>query len=216
MPHRLRSRRHGAPVSHSPIQLAAMLATLRAARTPEAQRAATGAVFTAVLPSFTRTCAKLLRDTRLPTYKTAQDLAVDTLTDALPALQRGACPALHHGGLLRWLSTSAHRRLIDGLRSRCGIDDSELAAVLQALYERNSDGRFSGDDHDELRAFYNAYLNAVAELPKHQRAAWHLVVEQELTPHAAAAALQIHRTTVWRNVEAARSCLGTRLAPFAR
>jgi len=193
-----------------------MLATLRAARTPEAQRATSGAVFTAVLPSFTRTCTKLLRETHLSTYKTAEDLAIDTLTDALPALQRGACPALHNGGLLRWLSTAAHRRLIDGERSRCGIDDAELAAILEALYTRDSGGQFSADDQDTLCAFYTAYLDALAALPEHQRAAWYLVVEQELAPHAAAAALQVHRTTVWRNVEAARTCLATQLAPFAR
>ncbi|HYW50753.1 MAG TPA: hypothetical protein VE861_09115, partial [Gemmatimonadaceae bacterium] len=151
-----------------------------------------------------------------PTYKTAQDLAADTLNDALPALQRGACPTLHHGGLLRWLSTAAHRRLIDGLRSRCGVDEGELAAIVEALYQCNSGGPFGDDDNDELRAFSIAYLDAVAALPVHQRDAWQLVVEQELTPLAAAAALQVHRTTVWRNKEAARAQLATRLAPFAR
>ena len=68
-----------------------MLAALRAACTPDATAAATADVYVAVLPPLTRVCDRLLDRTALSTWKTAEDLAEDTLVDTLPLLQRGAC-----------------------------------------------------------------------------------------------------------------------------
>ena len=203
-------------MSKHPIQVAAMIAALRAAKTPSAERTATAAVYVTVLPTFTTVCNKLLLRTQLRTFKTAEDLAVDTLNDALPALRRGACPSLNNAGLMRWLSTAAHRRLIDGYRTRSGASDADIADVLEAVHASNHWWVVGAEYDDEVQAFRQAYTSAVAALPAHLRAAWQLIVEEDAPAHVAAAALGIDRTTVWRRVNASRARLATRLAPFAR
>ena len=203
-------------MSKHPIQIAAMIAALRSAKTPSAERTATAAVSVTVLPPFTAVCEKLLRRTQLPTFKTGEELAVDTLHDALPALRRGACPSLNNAGLLRWLSTAAHRRLIDAYRTRCGTSYADIVDVLEAVHAGNRWWAVGGEYDEEVQAFPHAYADAVAALPAHLRAVWQLIVEQDVPVIEVAAELGVDRTTVWRRVNAARALLASQLASFAR
>ena len=204
-------------MSHRPIHLAAMLATLRAARTPAAMAAATADVYVAVLPSFTRVCDRLLDRPALTSWKTGEDLAEDTLVDALPALQRGACPHVHDGGLLRWLAAAARCDLVDAARRTGGTSDDDIVDVLRATHARNA-ASAGTDVHPSPshRAFRVAYARALAALPPTQHAAWELVVEQEAPLRVAASALGVVHTTVLRRVRQARAHLVSHLAPFAR
>jgi DNA-directed RNA polymerase specialized sigma24 family protein len=193
---------------------------LIAARTKPASLAAQTALYDAVLPAHLATCSALLQQAHGDVWLTAEDLAQDSLTDALPQLQRGACRNLQNNGLLRWLNTVATRRLraVTGQRKASTalafaslLEEVDSAAVVQITV---------ADDDPDAALFrvelQRAHAAALAELPAEHSATWVLVTEQELPRLRAAAALGVHRETVRRRVETVRAHLATRLAPFAR
>lgn len=201
-------------------RLPALVARLTAARTQPATLAAQAALYDAVMPAHMATCAALVQQAHGDVWPSAEDLAQDSLVDALPQLQRGACRHLQNDGLLRWLSTVARRRLRAMTGQRAARTPLTFAS-LQDEMDTATAVPFTAADDDPDTAVHAADLQharaaALAELPPAHAATWILVVEQELPPLRAAAELGVHRETVRRRVDAVRSHLATRLAAFAR
>ena len=201
-------------------RLPALVAQLTTARTQRARLAAQAALYDAVLPAHVATCTALVQQAHGDVWLSAEDLAQNSLVDALPQLQRGACANLQNDGLLRWLHIVARRRLrrMTGERAArtqptfVSLQDEKDAATVMQL---------TAADDDPDAAMYRADLQraravALDELPPALAATWALVVEQELPPLRAAAALGVHRETVRRRVNAVRTHLSTQLAAFAR
>ena len=200
--------------------LAALVARLTSARTPTAVVAAQGALYDAVLPAHVRTCTALVQQAHGDVWPSAEDLAQDSLVDALPQLQRGACRNVQNDGLLRWLNIVASRRLRAMTGQRAARTPLTFASLQDEL-DAPTAVQITAADDDPDAALYRADLQraraaALAELPPAHAATWALVVEQELPPLRAAAALGVHRETVRRRVDAVRAHLSNRLAAFVR
>jgi RNA polymerase sigma factor (sigma-70 family) len=201
-------------------RLPALVARLTAARTQPARLAAQAALYDAVLPAHLATCTALVQQAHGDIWPSAEDLAQDSLVDALPQLQRGACGNLQNDGLLRWLNTVASRRL----RAMTGQRTAQtplMFASLQDELDADTVVQITAADDDPDAALYRAELQraraaALAELPPAHAETWVLVVEEELPRLRAAAALGVHRETVRRRVETVRAHLSIRMAAFAR
>lgn len=194
--------------------LAALVHHLMSARHRADVHAAKAALYEAVLPAHLRTCATLVENARGDVWLSAEDLAQDSLSDALDQLRAGACRSLKQDGLLRWLHVVAERRLgrASG-RRKAGAPadvlplDEELVGPAPTRDAVEDEGPTS-----ERAVRRREYARALAELaPEHART-WVVVVEQEVPPIAAAAQLAVHRETVRRRVASARAHLATRLA----
>ncbi|MCC7054779.1 MAG: sigma-70 family RNA polymerase sigma factor [Gemmatimonadaceae bacterium] len=199
-----------------PSRLAALLAALTTASTTTATEAAAGELYDATRPHLVRICATLI--TRAPgkPWLAAEDLAQDTLVDALPALQRGACPNANNNGLLRWLTTVAWRRLLTEARPGIGVSDAEIEEVLLGTHARNS--TVHGDDDSRTwrdRAVRLAHDAALEGLPVSHQRTWVLVAEHELPKTEAAAALGVSRRTVYNRLAQVETHLRAALAPYA-
>ena len=204
-------------MSNTASRLATLLSALTSARTPNATKYAQGALYQMVLPTHIRTCELVIQRTHGGVWQSAEDLAQDTLVDALPHLQRGVCPNLAGDGLLRWLATVAQRRLHDASRRQHGVQDRETAQVLRDTHACNSQGVMNStvNEHTQRRdSLMHEYQIALAELPLKRVAAWQLVIEQELPMLEAADALGVHRATLHRHLTAARTHLAGRLQHF--
>ena len=189
--------------------LAALLAVLTTARTPEEIAAASAALFVAARPVLIPICTRMLQ--RLPaTPYTGEDVAQDTLVTALPHLQRGACPVTTHDGVTRWLTTVATRRAITVIRPQIGVSTDELTAVFRALHAVNGTAQ-SG----RVRAFAAAYDDVRAQLPAPLLLSWQAVVEQSLSVSATARTLGVARTTVLRRLRQSKAHFAARLGSFA-
>ena len=201
-------------------RLPALVARLTTARTQPARLAAQAALYDAVLPAHLATCTALVQRAHGDVWPSAEDLAQDSLVDALPQLQRGACRTLHNDGLLRWLNTVASRRL----RRMTGQHSARTPLTFASLQDEMDAAtvmQITAADDDPDAAIYRADLQraraaALDELPPALAETWELVAEQQLPPLRAAAALGVHRDTVRRRVDAVRTHLSTRLAAFAR
>ncbi|MCC7054213.1 MAG: sigma-70 family RNA polymerase sigma factor [Gemmatimonadaceae bacterium] len=190
--------------------LAALLAALTTARSPEDCAAAQVAFYTAARLALVPVCASLLRAAPVSTWQSPEDLAEDTLVDAIPALQRGACRDPRNDGVMRWLATVASRRLISEARRRADTCDTEVADVLRATYALNAHA-----EADTVHPMRHEYEEALAEVPDAMAGSWRVVIEEQRTKTDAAAVLGVHRTTVHHHVKAVRRHLATRLAHYA-
>lgn len=203
---------------HPTPPLAALVARLTSASTPSAVAAAQGMLYDAVLPAHVRTCTALVQRAHGDVWPSGEDLAQDTLVDALPQLRRGGCPNVRGDGLLRWLHVIAQRRLhLVASRHTTGTM-LDIADVLLGTAAQNSGAAGPPDDdaHIEREALLRRYRRALAQMPEAQATTWIVVVEQETPVMLAATALGVHRDTVRRRVAAARAHLATQLQSFAR
>lgn len=205
-------------MSHHTPRLAALVARLTSARTPSAVAAAQGALYDTVLPAHVRTCTALVQRAHGDVWPSGEDLAQDTLVDALPRLRRGGCPAIRGDGLLRWLNVIAQRRLHAVASRHTTGTVRDIADVLLGTAAHNAgDATLHDDDvRIEREALMRVYWRALAQLPDEQATTWVVVVEQETPMMLAATALGVHRETVRRRVAAARAHLATQLQSFAR
>lgn len=199
-----------------PSRLAALLAALTTATTPSQTETAAGELYDATRPHLIRICATLI--TRAPgkPWLAAEDLAQDTLVDALPALQHGACPNAHNNGLLRWLATVAWRRLLTEARPGSGVSDAEIEEVLLGTHASNS--AVDGDDDSRTwrdRAVRLAHDAALEALPVSQQRTWVLVAEHGTPKTEAAAELGVSRRTVYNRIAQVETHLLAPYAPYA-
>ena len=199
-------------------RLAALVARLTSARTPSAVAAAQGILYDAVLPAHIRTCTALVQRAHGDVWPSGEDLAQDTLVDALPQLRRGACPNVRGDGLLRWLHVIAQRRLHAVASRHTTGTVHDIVGVLRGTASHNTGAAAPPDDdaHAEREALLRVYQRALAQLPEAQATTWLVVVEQETPVMLAATALGVHRETVRRRVAAARAHLVKHLQSFAR
>ena len=199
-------------------RLAALVARLTSARTPTAVVAAQGALYDAVLPAHVRTCTALVQRAHGDVWPSGEDLAQDTLVDALPQLRRGGCPNVRSDGLLRWLNVIAQRRLHAVASRHTTGTVRDITDVLLGTAAQNSGAAEALEDHSLVKreALLRVYRRALAQLPEAQASTWVVVVEQETPVMLAATALGVHRETVRRRVAAARAHLATHLRSFAR
>ena len=203
---------------HPASPLAALVARLTTACTPVAISAAQSALYKTVLPAHLRTCTALVQQAHGDVWFSAEDLAQDSIVDALPQLRRGACPNLQHDGLLRWLNVVAQRRLgaMIGKHSTAIWHDLSDDLVADPAHDAADDASTDDDTRMERETLRHRYQRALAEMPQAQATTWIVVVEQETPAMMAAAALGVHRETVRRRVAAARAHLATRLQAYAR
>lgn len=199
-------------------RLAALVARLTSARTPTAVVAAQGALYDAVLPAHVRTCTALVQRAHGDVWPSGEDLAQDTLVDALPQLRRGGCPNVRGDGLLRWLNVIAQRRLHAVASRHTTGTVRDITDVLLGTAAQNSGAAEALEDHSlvEREALLRVYRRALAHMPETLATTWVVVVEQETPMILAATALGVHRETVRRRVAAARAHLATHLRSFAR
>ncbi len=199
-------------------RLAALVARLTSARTPTAVVAAQGALYDAVLPAHVRTCTALVQRAHGDVWPSGEDLAQDTLVDALPQLRRGGCPNVRGDGLLRWLNVIAQRRLHAVASRHTTGTVRDITDVLLGTAAQNSGATEALEDHSlvEREALLRVYGRALAQMPETLATTWVVVVEQETPMMLAATALGVHRETVRRRVAAARAHLATHLQSFAR
>lgn len=196
--------------------LAALLAALTTAKTPADTATAAGNLYQATRPLFFPICTTLIKRAPGAPWLSAADLAQDTLVDALPALQRGACPNATNNGLLRWLATVAWRRLLTDARPQSGVSTGDIHEVLLGTHAAN----MPTDDVDDVYpsrdravwSLYDAVLDAQREAP---RRTWVLIAEQDVPKTEAAAALGISRRTVYNHLTRVQQRLRTELAPYA-
>jgi DNA-directed RNA polymerase specialized sigma24 family protein len=203
---------------HSTPPLAALVARLTSATTPTAVAAAQSSLYDAVLPAHVRTCTALVQRAHGDVWPSGEDLAQDTLVDALPQLRRGGCPNVRGNGLLRWLNVVAQRRLHAVASRHTTGTVHDIADVLLGTAARNSGATVSldNDARVEREALMHVYRRALAQMPEAQATTWITVVEQETPVMTAATALGVHRDTVRRRVAAARAHLAVQLQSFAR
>lgn len=203
---------------HPTPPLAALVARLTSARTPSAVAAAQGILYDAVLPAHVRTCTALVQRAHGDVWPSGEDLAQDTLVDALPQLRRGACPNVRGDRLLRWLNVIAQRRLHAVASRHTTGTAHDIANVLLGTAAHNTGDEELPDDDARIEhdALLRVYRRALAQLPEEQATTWVVVVEQETPMMLAATALGVHRETVRRRVAAARAQLATHLQSFAR
>lgn len=203
---------------HSTPRLAALVARLTSARTPTAVAAAQGILYDAVLPAHVRTCTSLVQRAHGDVWPSGEDLAQDTLVDALPQLRRGGCPNVRGDGLLRWLNVIAQRRLHAVASRHTTGTARDIADVLLGTAAHNTGAAQLPEDDagTEREALMRVYRHALDLLPEEQASTWVVVVEQETPVMLAATALGVHRETVRRRVAAARAHLATHLQSFAR
>ncbi len=203
---------------HPTPPLAALVARLTSASTPSAIAAAQGILYDAVLPAHVRTCTALVQRAHGDVWPSGEDLAQDTLVDALPQLRRGGCPNVRGDGLLRWLNVIAQRRLhLVASRHTTGTM-RDIADVLLGTASHNTGAAEPPDDegHIEREALLRMYRRALAHMPETLVTTWVVVVEQETPMMLAATALGVHRETVRRRIAAARAHLAAQLRSFAR
>jgi len=209
-------------MSDSSLRLADLLAAFTAARSRAETDTAASALYVATLPPFTRICVGVLQRAPVALWQSADDLAEDTLVDALPALQRGACPDASKHGLLRWLAAAASRRLITAARRQQGVTEDDVANVLSGTHASNAAvpgclvHTDAAEDSRAARhvAFHTAYEAALTALPPRLCTTWRLVVEGQSPQIDAAAELGMHRCTVRRRVEETRTHLAVHLDEF--
>ena len=203
---------------HPTPPLAALVARLTSATTPTAVAAAQSSLYDAVLPAHVRTCTALVQRAHGDVWPSGEDLAQDTLVDALPQLRRGGCPNVRGDGLLRWLNVIAQRRLhLQASRHTTGTM-RDIADVLLGTAAQNGGAADAHEDDAlvEREALLRVYRRALAQMPETLATTWVVVVEQETPMILAASALGVHRETVRRRVAAARAHLATHLRSFAR
>ena len=207
-------------MAHCTIRIELMIHSLRTARTTEAVNVAAGFLYESIIPLLTPCCDRVLSRTRYLSWRTAEDLASETLVAAIPALRDGRCPDVSNGGLLKFLVTVARRDVLDEFRHegrnwRCDTDTSLLEAAAIRTSNSRCDDNVDAFSADSTATFPAAYEVAVATLPSILRDTWRLVVEQETPMLQAAAQLGINRATVWRRVQSARALMAEHLQHFA-
>lgn len=199
-------------------QLVHAFAQLHSATTEDARGKAAGRVYTLAHPLLSRRCASQLDCLGAGHLLSGEDAASAALISVVlnPARAR-ACRSTTVDGILTFLQRVSRYDVLDlheirvaRERRKAGLPTRRVHLdAAEHLHVEQPSAVTGGDD-----AMWDAYAVAVRGLPDSQQRAWVLCVEHELPMAKVAAEFGLHRTAVWRQVEAARARIRVQLEAF--